>query len=160
MWKGEAASGAVISVISRNGEYRSFALAENLGLSRGAFASSFNHDSHNLLVVGRDPTLMASAANRVVEAGGGISLGDVEGRDFFLPLPVWGILSDAPIKEVARDLQNMEHTLRKWGIPHQRPFLLLSLLSLSVSPYAKVTDRGLVDVEKRQLIPLFPEGDP
>ena len=160
VWKGEAASGAVISVISRNGEYRSFALAENLGLYRGAFASSFNHDSHNLLVVGRDPTLMASAANRVVEAGGGISLGDVEGRDFFLPLPVWGILSDAPIKEVARDLQNMEHTLRKWGIPHQRPFLLLSLLSLSVSPYAKVTDRGLVDVEKRQLIPLFPEGDP
>lgn len=160
LWKAEVALGSVVSVISRNGEHRSFALVGNLGMSQGAFASSFSHDSHNLLVVGREPGLMASVANRVVEEGGGIAFDDGEGTDLFLPLPVWGILSDAPMEVVARDLQHIEHTLRRLGIQHQRPFLLLSLLSLSVSPYAKVTDRGLVDTEKRQLLPLFPEGDP
>jgi adenine deaminase len=160
VWKENVASGSVVSVISRNGKYRSFALVENMGMSRGAFASSFSHDSHNLLVVGREPGLMASVANRVVEMGGGIALDDGEGRDLLLPLPVWGILSDAPMEEVAMGLQTIEHTLQRLGIQHQRPFLLLSLLSLSVSPYVKVTDRGLVDVEKRQLIPLFLEGNP
>lgn len=155
LWEGEASECCAASVISRNGEYRSFALICNLGLKAGGYASSFAHDSHNLLVVGRDPHSMARAAQAVREGGGGIAVVKDTQEVIRLELPIFGILSDEPVDRVASKLEELERILRSLGIRRARPFLILSLLSLSVSPYAKLTDRGIVDTEKRTILSPF-----
>ncbi len=154
-WEGEASNCCAVSVISREGSFRTLALVDNLGLKRGAFATSFSHDSHNLLVVGKSPVEMAEAANRVGTLTGGIVVvenGDISAE---LPLPIFGILSDRPSMEVADKLERIENRLREMGIRRARPFLILSLLSLSVSPYFKITDRGIVDTERRVILEPF-----
>jgi adenine deaminase len=63
-----------------------------------------------------------------------------------------GLLSDTHSGDVADDLQSIEESLRNLGVLHQRPFLLLSVMSLSVSPYFKFTDKGIIDTEQRRLL--------
>jgi adenine deaminase len=77
--------------------------------------------------------------------------GEVKGE---LPLPVAGLMSDAPLAEVHRRLADMEQTLRANGVAWDAPFMCLSFLALSVIPELKITDRGLVDVARSQLVPL------
>ncbi len=100
--------GAVLTVLSRNAEYHSFAVVKNLGMMKGAYASSFAHDCHNLLVVGRDPVLMAEVAQKVLSEGGGIALKNSDGTELFLALPIFGIISDDPLETVARELRTMK----------------------------------------------------
>ena len=143
----------LVAIIARNRSSRSVGLIKNLGLQSGAFASSFAHDSHNLLVVGRDVDAMNTAANAVYEMGGGavvVDGGKIKAR---LALPIMGLLSDAHPGDVAVELHSVEESLRNLGVRHQRPFLLLSVMSLSVSPYYKFTDKGIIDTEQRRLIP-------
>jgi len=146
---------AAAAVFARNGSSRSVALVKNLGLGRGAYASSFAHDSHNLLVVGRSPEEMTLAANTVVSRGGGVAVAETGRIAAFLPLPVLGLLSDEPFRDTARGLERVEDALEKLGMKRKRPFLILSLLALSVSPYAKLTDRGVVDTESRRILAPF-----
>lgn len=146
---------ALVSVIARNRSSASTGIVKDLGLHEGAFASTFAHDSHNLLVVGRTAEEMATAANAVHEMGGGAAVaraGNVIAR---LPLPVFGLLSDKTLEAVVGDFDMLEQALRSLGVRHERPFLLLSLLSLSVSPMYKFTDRGVIDTEARRLLPTF-----
>jgi adenine deaminase len=146
---------ALVAVFARDLSSHAVGVVLDLGLKAGAYASSFAHDSHNLLVVGRDIPAMCLAANAVYRLGGGVAVAR-EGRiAAALPLPVMGILSDAPPAEVARDLGGVEAALRDLGVRHQRPFLLLSLLALSVSPRFKFSDKGVVDVEARRLLPSW-----
>jgi len=146
---------ALIAVFSRDGSSRSTGVVKDLGLKRGAFASTFSHDAHNLLVVGRSPEAMALAASRACEGGGGIAVADEGGVIAHLPLPIAGILTDAPLDAVASSFNQIEDSLRRFGMRHARPFLLLSTLTLSVSPRYKFSDKGVVDVEARRLIPPF-----
>ncbi len=146
---------ALVAVIARDGSSKSVGVVKDLGLRAGAYASSFAHDSHNLLVVGRDPGEMSTAANAVHTLGGGIVVvrdGTVIAR---LALPVFGLLSDAPLDEIVRDFESVENALRALGVQHQRPFLMLSLLALTVSPRFKFSDKGVVDVEARRLLPTW-----
>ena len=140
------------AVIARNRSSQAVGIIKNLGLRSGAFASSFAHDSHNLLVVGRDVHSMSKAANAVYRMGGGVAVVDGDQVLARLPLPVMGLLSDAHSGDVADDLQSIEESLRNLGVLHQRPFLLLSVMSLSVSPYFKFTDKGIIDTEQRRLL--------
>ncbi|HYM97222.1 MAG TPA: adenine deaminase C-terminal domain-containing protein, partial [Candidatus Sulfotelmatobacter sp.] len=71
-----------------------------------------------------------------------------------LPLPVAGLMSDAPLTEVHRRLAAMEEVLRANGVRWDAPFMCLSFLALSVIPELKITDRGLVDVGRSALVPL------
>ena len=76
-----------------------------------------------------------------------------------LRLPYFGLLSDEPVADVARGLADVEEAMRRIGAHQTRPFLTFSIMSLSVSPYAKFTDKGLVDTESRQLIrPLLTDS--
>ena len=144
---------ALAAVFARDLSSHTVGVLLDLGLATGAYASSFAHDSHNLLVVGRDVPSMCLAAETVHQLGGGVAVAR-DGRVLAaLPLPVMGILSDAPPIEVARDLGAVEEALRAMGVRHQRPFLILSLLALSVSPRFKFTDKGVIDVEARRLLP-------
>ena len=128
--------------------------ATNVGLRRGAFASTVAHDAHNVVVLGVDDADMIRCVRRLAEIGGGIVVvegGEVKGE---LHLPVAGLMSDAPLAEVHRRLADMEQTLRANGVAWDAPFMCLSFLALSVIPELKITDRGLVDVGRSQLVPL------
>lgn len=142
----------LIAVIARNLLSRTVGLIRNANLTRGAFASSLAHDSHNLLLIGRDIVSMVSAARTVHELGGGVAVTDGDDVLATLPLPLFGLLSDRPALEVARGLERIEDAMRRLGVTHQRPFLTLSIMALSVSPYYKFTDKGIVDTERRTLI--------
>ena len=124
------------------------------GLRSGAIGSTLSHDAHNAVVVGVDDTSMAFAVRRLANVGGGIVV--VEGGRLLaeLPLPVAGILSDAPLAEVVAASDAVVAAARELGCDIEAPFQLLAFLALSVIPALKITDRGLVDVERFELVPL------
>ena len=124
------------------------------GLQRGALASTVAHDAHNIVVVGMNDADMVRAVQRLGELGGGIVV--VEGGDVTaeLPLPVAGLLADAPLDEVISKSLACNDAARALGWSGATPFLTLSFLGLSVIPSLKITDRGLVDVDSFEIVPL------
>ena len=124
------------------------------GLQRGALASSVAHDAHNLVVVGMSDRDMAYAVERLVEIGGGIVAVDDLRVLAECPLPVAGLLSDAPLNEVIAQSRACNEAAHGLGWTGATPFLTLAFLALSVIPHLKITDRGLVDVDRFELVPL------
>jgi adenine deaminase len=124
------------------------------GLERGALASSVAHDAHNLVVVGMSDRDMAFAIERLADLGGGIVA--VEGLRVLAecPLPVAGLLSDAPLSEVIAQSRACNEAARRLGWSGATPFLTLAFLALSVIPHLKITDRGLIDVDRFEIVPL------
>jgi adenine deaminase len=124
------------------------------GLQRGALATTLSHDAHNLVVVGMSDAAMAYAVRRLANIGGGIVV--VDGADVLaeLPLPVAGILSDAPLDEVVARSRDIVAAAERLGCTVEAPFQLTAFLALSVIPSLKLTDRGLVDVDRFELVPL------
>ena len=128
--------------------------ATNVGLKRGAFASTVAHDAHNIVVLGVEDGDMAACVTRLAEIGGGIVIADGGQVVEELPLPVAGLMSDRPLQEVHERLRSMEQRLKSMGVTMAAPFMTLSFLALSVIPDLKITDRGLVDVNRFELVPL------
>ncbi|HSS92799.1 MAG TPA: adenine deaminase [Candidatus Dormibacteraeota bacterium] len=126
----------------------------NVGLKRGAFASTVAHDAHNMVVLGVDDADMAACACRLSEIGGGIVVAEGGRVVEELPLPVAGLMSDEPLAFVYERLRSMERRLAAMGVTLNAPFMTQSFLALSVIPELKITDRGLVDVATFQLVPL------
>jgi len=126
----------------------------NVGLKHGAFASTVAHDAHNVVVLGVDDADMAACACRLAEIGGGIVIADGGRVVEELPLPVAGLMSDQPLADVHERLRSMERRLVGMGVSMTAPFMTVSFLALSVIPELKITDRGLVDVTRFQLVPL------
>jgi adenine deaminase len=124
------------------------------GLQRGALASTVAHDAHNIVVVGMDDGDMVRAVAWLAELGGGIVV--VDGGEVLaeLPLPVAGLLADAPLAEVIQQSLACNDAARTLGWSGATPFLTLSFLGLSVIPSLKITDRGLVDVDRFEIVPL------
>jgi adenine deaminase len=128
--------------------------ATNIGLKRGAYASTVAHDAHNVVVIGVDDADMAACACRLADIGGGIVIAEGGRVVEELPLPVAGLMSDQPLAEVYQRLASMERRLANHGVTTTAPFMTLSFLALSVIPELKITDRGLVDVARFELVPL------
>jgi len=124
------------------------------GLQHGALASSVSHDAHNIVVVGVSDDDMALAVTRLAELGGGIVAVEDGRVHAELPLPVAGLLADAPLVEVIERSLACNDAARALGWSGAIPFLTLSFLGLSVIPSLKITDRGLVDVDRFELVPL------
>ncbi len=124
------------------------------GLQRGAIASTVAHDAHNVVVVGMNDASMAAAVRRLANRGGGIVV--VDGAEVLaeLPLPVAGLLSDAPLEEVVARSHAVVDAARQLGCTLDAPFQHLAFLALSVIPSLKLTDLGLVDVDRFELVPL------
>ena len=125
-----------------------------LGLRQGAIAGTVAHDHHNLVVAGCDVTSMRTAAAAATEIGGGLVAVDGERVIARLPLPVAGLMSDRSLAEVRAGLDDLVTAARKLGCTHPDPFMILSFLALEVIPALKLTDRGLVDVERFELVPV------
>jgi adenine deaminase len=124
------------------------------GLRAGALASTIAHDAHNIVVVGMSDADMHHAVLRLAELGGGIAVaadGKVQAE---LPLPVAGLLSDRPLAEVVAATRACVDAARALGCEVPSPFQSLAFLALSVIPSLKITDRGLVDVDRFELVPL------
>ncbi len=130
-------------------------LVKGIGLKKGAIASSVAHDSHNLIVAGCDDNAMQHAARAVAESGGGLCVADAGGVMAIIPLPVAGLMSDRGLAEVRKDTDRVIQAARSLGAIPRNPFMTLSFLALPVIPSLKLTDRGLVDVEKFSFVPLF-----
>ncbi len=124
-------------------------------LREGAIAMTWAHDSHNLMVLGRSPAEMAAAARWVIEQGGGLAA--VRGETLLagVPLPVAGIVSDQPLSVVAPRVAQFRSAVGSLGFVHRSPIMSLGVLTLAVSPSLRLTDRGLVDVDRARLVDLF-----
>ena len=124
------------------------------GLTRGALASTVAHDAHNIVVLGASDDDMLTAVARVVELAGGIVAADGGHVVAECPLPVAGLLSVAPLADVIAQSRACNDAAHALGWTGATPFLTVSFLALSVIPALKITDRGLVDVERFELVPL------
>jgi adenine deaminase len=124
------------------------------GLRRGALASTVAHDAHNIVVVGVSDEDMARAVERLGELGGGIVVVDGGEVAAELPMPVAGLLADQPLADVIEQSLACNDAARALGWSGATPFLTLAFLALSVIPSLKITDRGLVDVDRFELVPL------
>jgi len=149
----DVAKVAVLERHGRNGNIgRGF--VRGFGLSAGAIASSIGHDAHNIIVVGQDDADMALAVNRLIALQGGF----VAVRDQTilgeLGLPIAGLMSDRPALEVEANLRKLRAELRGLGCRLAEPFVQMAFLPLSVIPHLKITDFGLIDVDRSQVVPL------
>jgi adenine deaminase len=143
-----------VAVIERHGINGNHAngFVQGFGLKKGAIASTVGHDSHNICVVGVDADDMAQAANRLGEIKGGfvvVENGVVTGE---IALPVAGLMSLEPYESVRDTLHHLRQAAFALGATLQEPFLQLAFLPLPVIPHLKISDKGLVDVDRFMLI--------
>ena len=121
------------------------AFIKNIGLTKGALASSVAHDSHNIVAVGTDDESLCKAVNAVIRCGGGVSA--VEGSiEKVLALPVAGLMSINNGYDVAAAYTEIDHFAKEnLGSPLSAPFMTLSFMALLVIPHLKLSDKGLFD---------------
>jgi len=143
-----------IAVIERHGQNENIAtgFVRGFGMKAGAIASTVSHDHHNIACVGVDYDDMALATARLSKIEGGF----VVARDGVilseLALPVAGLMSLGTFEEVHADLAKLRSAAASLGVVLHEPFLQLAFLALPVIPALKITDRGMVDVSKFEII--------
>src|SRR3954447_20750613 len=129
-------------------------LVRGFNLRSGAIATTVAHDAHNVVVVGVDDDDMLRAIQRLTELGGGVVAVEDRGVRAELALPVARLLATASADEVVAATESSLAAARAIGCELNSPFQTLSFLALSVIPALKITDRGLVDVDRFELVPL------
>jgi adenine deaminase len=148
---------SLIAVVERYGHEApvSFGLVEWNLLPKGAIASSWAHDHHNILVMGTDEKAMAQAVNRIIAIQGGLVVvqnGQIAAE---APLPVGGIVSDEPLPALAAAIRQVRKAMVNLGYKRGDEIMSFGTLSLLVSPELKISDRGLVDVKHQELVNLY-----
>ena len=144
-----------IAVVERHGKNGNIAtgFVRGFGLQNGAIASTVCHDHHNIACVGADYADMALASNRLAEIEGGFVVA-CDGKVLAeLALPVAGLMSLSPFEEVRDRLIDLRAAAKELGVVLEEPFLQLAFLALPVIPALKITDRGMVDVTRFEIIP-------
>lgn len=134
---------------------QSLGFIQGFGLRRGALAGTVAHDHHNLVLIGADDLSMRTAAQAIREMGGGLAIAAGEQVLARLPLPVAGLMSDQPVAAVAAAYDELLAAAAELGSPLHDPFMAMSFMALEVIPKLKLTDKGLVDVEKFGFVDLF-----
>lgn len=144
---------AVLERHGRNGNVgRGF--VKGFGLTGGAIASSIGHDAHNIIVVGANDADMAVAVNRLIALQGGFVAardGEVQAE---LALPLAGLMSDRPADEVEQTLRTLRAAVWNMGCRLEEPFVQMAFLPLSMIPHLKITDHGLIDVNRHCILTL------
>jgi len=130
---------------------------QGFGLKRGAIGSSVAHDSHNLVIVGTNDEDMLQTVMAIKKMGGGLAVVSEEKVLASLPLPIAGLMTDGSVPQVNHQLETLLHAAKSLGCKLPDPFMTLSFISLPVIPELKITDKGLVDVNKFKIVPLFGE---
>ncbi|NOU93941.1 amidohydrolase family protein [Paenibacillus sp. LMG 31456] len=138
----------------KNGN-RAFGLIGGDTIKRGAVATTYSHDNHNLLVVGHNVEDMMLAANEVIKNQGGFCVADNGELLANLHLPVGGILTEASLEQTAMELEAIRKAMKSLGYKHYNPIMSISTHSLAVSPALKITDHGLIDVNEGKVVSLI-----
>ena len=131
----------------------SVAFIQNFGLQKGAIASSVGHDSHNIIAVGVDDKSICEAVNIIIENKGGVSV-SMDGKSEILPLPVSGIMSNIDGYKVAEGYSKIDKLAKECGTKMYAPYMTLSFMALLVSPFLKLSDKGLFDGGKFEFTDL------
>jgi adenine deaminase len=150
---------AKLVVVERHGRSGGIGkgFVRGFGLKFGALASTVAHDSHNLICVGMNDADMLAAVHSLTRCGGGWVVA-ADGKILAqLPLPIAGLMSDAPAADVVGNVAALHAAARQLGCQLSAPFMALSFLALPVIPHLKLTDQGLIDVDKFAPIPLAAE---
>ncbi|MCW3794076.1 amidohydrolase family protein [Paenibacillus sp. LS1] len=124
-------------------------------IKRGAIATTYSHDNHNLLVVGRNREDMILAANTVISSQGGFCVVEDGKVLSHLELPVGGILTEEPLAVVSHQVKELRAAMLSLGYVHYNPIMSISTHSLAVSPALKITDHGLIDVNAGKVVSLI-----
>jgi adenine deaminase len=153
---------AKLAVIERHGRTGGIGLGfvRGLGLREGALASSVGHDAHNLTVAGSDDVSMYTAARAVEELGGGLVAAAGERVLASVPLPIGGLMSDLAVGIVRQQMDRAVAAAQSLGSSLHDPFMTLGFLALEVIPSLRLTDRGLVDVDAFEFVPLLSGPSP
>jgi len=148
-----------VAVFERHGRTKNKTLGfiEGFGLNQGAIASTVSHDSHNLIVVGMNATDMAIATNTLIECQGGLVAVKDTKIIAKVELPVAGLMSEEDLEKVASKVRAFRDAEEELGVADRGTILAVSTLALPVIPYARITDKGLFDVGKQELMPLIVE---
>ncbi|MTI67200.1 MAG: amidohydrolase family protein [Firmicutes bacterium] len=150
----------IIAVFERYNKFGNIGIGLVTGdtIKKGAVATTYAHDHHNLLVVGKTITDVLKAVNTVIENQGGYCV--VKDNEILasISLPVAGILSEESMKIIGEKLLNVRKAMAHLGYKHYNPVMSLSTNSLPVSPLLKITDKGLVNLSKNRIENLFMEG--
>ena len=129
---------------------------KGFGMKNGAFAGSVAHDSHNIIAVGTNDRDVTLAINEIIRTKGGLAVSS-GGKISSLQLNIGGIMTTRTCEEVALDYSVLNELVKSLGCTMAAPFMTLSFMALLVIPSLKIRDRGLFDVNKFQLVPLFAE---
>ena len=128
---------------------------QGFGLKKGAIGSTVAHDSHNLVIVGTNDLDILKTIEVIQSMGGGLAAVSDGKALASLPLPIAGLMAEVSVAEVNKRLENLLRAARSLGCRIPDPFMILSFLSLPVIPELKITDKGLVDVNKFKIVPVF-----
>ena len=158
----ESSPYSLACVFERHGKHGGcgMALVGGAAFTHGAAATTYAHDSHNLLVLGQTAADMTAAANAVIEMQGGIAAARDGKVTACVPLPIAGILSDRPLPVLASEIADVRHALTENGYRHDNAIMSFATLALPVSPDVKLTDKGIVDVRRGEIVPLIAEVRP
>jgi adenine deaminase len=132
-------------------------LIKGFGLKAGAFACSAAWDTSDIIVAGTNGSDMATAVNRIRSLQGGAVVCE-DGKILAeLPLPLFGIISDLTMKDLAQQFENVTRAAHKQGIPFPDPVLSLTTLTGSAIPYLRICEEGLVNLKSGKNVSLFVE---
>jgi adenine deaminase len=127
---------------------------KGFGLKNGAFASSIAHDSHNIIAIGTNDKDIVNVINEIINLKGGLAVSS-NGVVESIQLDIGGIMTTRSCEEIAADYEKLNKLVASMGCPMKAPFMTLSFMTLLVIPDLKIGDRGLFDVRKFELVPLF-----
>jgi len=146
-----------VAVVERHNRTGNIGLGfvRGFGIKKGTIASSVGHDAHNVSAIGTNSRDMSVAVNAISRMGGGQVVVDKGKIISKIRLPIAGLMSDKPVEEVGSELELLQKRAKDLGIWLKSPFMQLSFLTLAVVPKLRITDRGLVDVEKFKLVDLI-----
>lgn len=155
--KWENSNCALIAVFERYGKNNNvaFGLVQGEIIKEGAVATTWAHDNHNVMVMGRNVEDMVLAVNSLIDFNGGYIVVKDNNVLAKLELPIGGIVSDEPIEVVGEKLGKVRSAMKELGYNHMNEIMSFSTLSLPVSPAIKITDKGLIDVKKCKVVSLF-----
>ncbi|MGL5380927.1 adenine deaminase C-terminal domain-containing protein [Clostridium sp.] len=154
-WQGNDC--CLIAIFERYGKNKNiaFGLVQGMVIKEGAIGTTWAHDHHNLMVMGTNVSDMLLVANKVINIGGGYAVANNDEILAHLELPIGGIISDEPIDKVGKALGEVRDAMKSLGYNHMNEIMSFSTLSLPVSPALKITDKGLIDVRKHEIVSLF-----
>jgi len=136
-----------IVVVNRYQPYLpvSVGFIKNIGIKKGAMASTVGHDCHNIIAVGVNDNSICDAVNALIAVKGGISVVEDENNISCMPLPVGGLMSDKNGWQTAKAYTEIDRKAKELGTPLKAPFMTLSFMALLVIPSLKLSDKGLFD---------------